>query len=242
MSTIIVETKEQVISKLCELIETVAEESVQKNGVFLVGVSGGSLADFLLKGLPKIKTDLTKWRIFFCDERVVPVNDADSTFGLYKQTLIDSGVVDLEEEQFVQIKQGVTAEEAAVDYARQMSTYFGDAKLPVFDMLLLGMGPDGHTCSLFPGHKLLSEENKWVASITDSPKPPPSRVTLTFPVINNARNCVFAAAGEGKADMIKRILVDKEDLPAARVKPTSGKLYWIVDKGAGKYLKSKCDL
>lgn len=80
--------------------------------------------------------------------------------------------------------------------------YQGD-ELPRIDMLLLGMGPDGHTCSLFPGHPLLKESTKWIAAITDSPKPPPSRITMTFPVINNARYCVFAASGKEKADMIK---------------------------------------
>lgn len=70
-------------------------------------------------------------------------------------------------------------------------------------MLLLGMGPDGHTCSLFPGHDLLNEKSKWVAFLTDSPKPPPSRITLTFPVINNAKTCIFATCGKEKAEMVK---------------------------------------
>lgn len=83
-----------------------------------------------------------------------------------------------------------------------MSAYF-TGKLPQFDMLLLGMGPDGHTCSLFPGHKLIEENSVWVAPITDSPKPPLARITITFPVINNARHCIFAMAGEGKAEMLK---------------------------------------
>lgn len=98
------------------------------------------------------------------------------------------------------------------------------------------MGPDGHTCSLFPGHSLLTEANSLIAPIFDSPKPPPCRVTMTYPLINNARCCVFAMAGEAKANMAKRILKDKEDLPAGRVQPTNGNLYWIVDQAAASLL------
>lgn len=100
------------------------------------------------------------------------------------------------------------------------------------------MGPDGHTCSLFPGHPLLKETQKWIAPITDSPKPPPSRVTMTFPVVNNARVCAFAVSGKEKADTIKKILVDKDDLPAGRVNPKSGQVYWIMDKDAGLHVRS----
>lgn len=107
---------------------------------------------------------------------------------------------------------------------------------PQFDLLLLGMGPDGHTCSLFPGHDLLDEKNVLIAPISDSPKPPPSRVTMTYPVINHAKCCIFAMAGAGKAEMVKRVLVDKEDLPAGRVAPVSGELFWIVDAAAGSHL------
>ncbi|XP_018573459.1 6-phosphogluconolactonase [Anoplophora glabripennis] len=239
MSVIVVENKDEVITRLCKLIETTAVHSIEENGTFNIGVSGGSLAPFLTTGLPNIKTDFSNWRIFFCDERLVPVDSPDSTFGLYKSKLIDSKVVPLKEEQFITIKQGVQAEEAAVDYAQKMQKYFPNSILPRFDMLLLGMGPDGHTCSLFPGHSLLNETSKWVAFLTDSPKPPPSRITLTFPVINNAKMCVFAISGKEKADMVKRILVDKEDLPSARVKPTSGDLYWILDREAGVHVNTK---
>lgn len=96
-----------------------------------------------------------------------------------------------------------SAEEAATAYENKVKEFFPNEKLPVFDLLLLGMGPDGHTCSLFPGHKLLNETSRWIAPITDSPKPPPSRVTMTFPVVNNADVCAIAASGIEKADMIK---------------------------------------
>lgn len=97
----------------------------------------------------------------------------------------------------------VLAEEAARDYIQKMAVHFPPDELPRFHLLLLGMGPDGHTCSLFPGHRLLDETSVWVAPITDSPKPPPSRITLTFPVLNNAECCAFAMTGQSKAEMVK---------------------------------------
>lgn len=130
-------------------------------------------------------------------------------------------------------------DECAKQYALQIRKAFElehSIEWPKFDLLLLGMGPDGHTCSLFPGHSLLDEKNVLIAPISDSPKPPPARVTMTFPVINNARCCIFAMAGVGKADMVKRVLVDKEDLPAGKVKPSNGELYWILDAAAGIHL------
>ena len=99
------------------------------------------------------------------------------------------------------------------------------------------MGPDGHTCSLFPGHALLDEKEKIVAPIKDSPKPPPERVTLTLPVLNAAKAVAFVSTGDGKKDMIKNILKDKnEAFPAARVCPSKGDLFWILDKPAAANL------
>lgn len=108
------------------------------------------------------------------------------------------------------------------------------ARFPVFDLILLGMGPDGHTASLFPGHDLLAEEDRWIAYIEDSPKPPSKRITLTYPVINHALRVAFVATGEGKQEMMARILDKPEDgLPCSRVKPVyPGQLYWFADDAA----------
>lgn len=97
-----------------------------------------------------------------------------------------------------------SAQDAALDYDQKLKNAFS-CDIYKFDLLLLGMGPDGHTCSLFPGHNLLEESNLNVAPITDSPKPPSARITLTYKVINIARNCIFAISGAGKADMAKVI-------------------------------------
>ncbi|CAH1641903.1 unnamed protein product [Spodoptera littoralis] len=124
----------------------------------------------------------------------------------------------------------------AWDYTEKLTKAFGSEDF-VFDLLLLGMGPDGHTCSLFPGHPLLDETKLKVAPITDSPKFPPERITLTFPTINKARNCLFAICGSSKAEMIQRILKDNdESVPARRVKPHSGSLYWVLDQHSAKNL------
>lgn len=95
-----------------------------------------------------------------------------------------------------------SADEAAKDYTEKLTKAFGSSDF-VFDLLMLGMGPDGHTCSLFPGHPLLQETGLKVAALTDSPKPPSARITLTYPTINNARNCIFAVTGSSKADIVQ---------------------------------------
>jgi len=236
MANIIVKRDEAaVVEELCRLVEQEAREAVDATGTFHLGLSGGSLAGFLCKGLPKIETDWSAWRLFFCDERLVAPEDKDSTWGLYRSGLVQE--TPLTEEQFLVVDTTLPAQEAASDYAGQLACRLGGR----LDLLLLGAGPDGHTCSLFPGHQLLKEPalgdgGRTVAPITDSPKPPPSRVTLTLPAIAASGCCVFAACGAGKAEMMGRLLgpvkEGQERLPAQMVQPVSGKLHWILDDDA----------
>jgi len=174
----------------------------------------------------------------FCDERMVGPDSPDSTWGLYRSQLVP--VTELSEDQFLLVDTALSPEDAAKKYQADLEAVFGVP--PRFDLLLLGAGPDGHTCSLFPGHPLIKEPvagGRVVAHIEDSPKPPPNRVTLTLPAVNSASRCIFAATGAGKAEMMKLLLGEAESdppLPARMVEPADGEVVWILDSAAAAKL------
>ncbi|KAI0118892.1 nagb/rpia/CoA transferase-like protein [Nemania sp. FL0031] len=215
-----------------------------RHGVFKVAVSGGSLPKTLAQALlapPKSADDevkFDKWEIFFADERAVPLDHADSNYALIKTELLDKipegkgrPLVHPIDAQFLDDTQ-----ELADQYEKTLVGSFakGDSvKLPIFDLLLLGAGPDGHTCSLFPGHPLLRETDAWVAPIEDSPKPPPKRITLTLPVVTHAVRIAFVATGGGKKDIMKEIFEVGNGLPCALVNEAAGdRCSWFTDNAA----------
>jgi 6-phosphogluconolactonase len=235
---------------LAEYILKAQRESIDKHGKFTVAISGGSLPKTLtaLIGKPGIKW--AQWHIFYADERVVPLDDPDSNHSLALTTLYSQVPILPENIHPIDTELLGDIEELADAYEKELIREFAQkdsARFPVFDLILLGVGPDGHTASLFPGHELLSEEDCWVAYIADSPKPPSRRITLTLPVINHASRVAFVATGAGKVKILSDILDHPElGLPAARVRPVSpGQLVWFVDDPASaevKFAKSEFKL
>lgn len=222
---------------LAQLVTSRAEKAISSRSRFTLGLSGGSLVSMLSRELLALSDlDCSKWLVGFCDERLVPFDDPESTYGLYKGHLFSK--VNIPDSSILKVDHSLPVDQCAEDYTRKLKEAFPGEDFPVFDLLLLGMGPDGHTCSLFPDHPLLEETEKVVAPISDSPKPPPQRVTMTFPVVNSARCVAFVSTGGSKAPVLKEVLEGREGpaFPAARVVPANGELFWLVDGPAAASL------
>jgi 6-phosphogluconolactonase len=175
--------------------------------------------------------------VFYADERVVPLDHPDSNHHLCHAVLFSAVPIPSANIHTIDPNLLDDLEELSDAYEKLLVKEFAQkdsARFPVFDLILLGLGPDGHTASLFPGHELLVEEDRWVAYLDDSPKPPPKRITLAYPVINHAARVAFVATGEGKTNTLAKVLDSPEEgLPASRVRPRlPGCLYWFVDDAA----------
>jgi len=240
----------ELTESLADFIIKVQNDAIEKRAKpkFTIALSGGSLPKQLssLIGRSGVKWD--KWQVFYADERVVPLTHPDSNHKLCMEALFDDErvnpkpVIHTINESILEANEAEMLEDIADDYEKQLIAEFASkdsARFPVFDLILLGIGPDGHTASLFPGHELLAEEDSWVAYLSDSPKPPPSRITLTYPVINHANRVAFVATGEAKKDILQTIIDEPEKgLPASRVRPgVHGELFWFVDDAASQQVK-----
>lgn len=240
-------TEEAMAVSLAKYTADLSDKFAKERGAFTVVFSGGSLIKSLRKLVeaPYIDSvDWSKWHVFWVDERVVPKDHEDSNYKLAYDDFLS--MVPIPTGNVYAINDALSAEGAADDYETCVKHLVKINKIdfsqasgfPKFDLMLLGMGPDGHIASLFPGHPLVQENKQWVSFIENSPKPPPRRITFTFPVINSSANVALVVAGAEKADAVNVVLGDGQNselLPVQMVSP-EGELTWFLDRGAASKL------
>jgi 6-phosphogluconolactonase len=234
------ETAEALSLATAEFIIKLADESIAAVGRFSISLSGGSTPEKLFTLLAGEKySKCMPWKntfIFWGDERYVPLNDPRNNAHVAKTLLLDK--TDIPAANIFVIPVNIEpATEAAKAYENSIRKFFGDS-LPQFDLILLGIGENAHTASLFPHTAVIHEQNEWVSAVyVDEVKM--YRITMTAPLINNARNIVFLAVGEGKAEVLKTVLTSAyqpEKYPAQLISPVNGNLYWFLDKKAAALL------
>ena len=232
-----------------DLFVQAAREATAARGHFTVALTGGSSPhksyELLAQTPRRAEVDWAKVFVFLGDDRFVPTDDDRSNYGMCKRLLLDH--VPLVPAQVLPIPTGTAnAQDAAAEYAQTLARVFAqpaDGPPPALDLILLGMGDDGHCASLFPGMPTLHVTDRWVVSSPPGTLPPPvDRITCTFPVLNAARQVVFLVNGEKKAAAVRDIFeggAGTDQHPAGGVKPTSGTLTWLLDEAAASLLANK---
>jgi 6-phosphogluconolactonase len=236
----ILETAEEVARAAADSFTDIAVASTSAEGRFSVALSGGSTPrrTYQLLASPEYRDriDWSKVHIFFSDERCVPPTHADSNYRMVKEAMLSRLPVPDENVHRI-IGEGDAHANASL-YESELQTFFDGAPWPRFNLVLLGMGDDGHTASLFPGTAALKENGAWVVANWVE-KFQSYRITLTAPAINHAANIIFLVAGAGKAERLHEVLRGARDpsrLPAQLIQPVAGSLVWLVDKAAAARL------
>ncbi len=226
-----------------EVIEQ-ARRAVQERGQFVIALSGGSTPRSLYSLLaddPSFRTRVPweRIRFFWGDERHVPPDHPESNYRMAREAMLSK--IPIPSEDVHRIKaENPDAQQVAEEYEDELRTFFrlkaGD--FPRFDLVLLGMGPDGHTASLFPGTEALHERKRLVVANWVE-KFQAYRITMTLPVLNQAAFVLFLVSGAVKAETLRLVLEGegrKDPFPSQLVRPTNGRLLWLVDRPAGRLL------
>jgi 6-phosphogluconolactonase len=221
------------------LIVEQAQAAIDARGAFSIALSGGSTPRDLHRQLaspPLVnQVDWQHVHVFFGDERCVPPHDAQSNYHMAEDTLL--GRVPIPAAQVHRMRGELPPEQAASDYETELKAFFKNDP-PRIDVILLGMGDNGHTASLFPGLSAVHQQQRWVVA-EDVKEVGMWRITLTPVVLNLGREVVFLVAGEGKANMLHRVLegpYTPAELPAQIVRPSPGEVIWLVDAAAAAKL------
>jgi 6-phosphogluconolactonase len=220
--------------------------SASKNSIaakkrFAVAISGGStprrLYTLLGSDAYRHRVDWQTVHFFWADERCVPKEDEASNFRTAFDTFLSK--IALPDKNIHRIKGEEAPDKAARDYEEEIRRFFGESERPGFDLIILGVGEDGHTASLFPGSKSLEERVRLAIPVYLG-EPGKNRITLTLPVLNNADQLLFLVAGPSKAAVLSEILGErkkKKGFPAGLIRPAHGNMTWLIDQEAARKLR-----
>jgi 6-phosphogluconolactonase len=207
-------------------------------GRFSIALSGGSTPKRLYQLLAATPlVEAMPWErvhLFWGDDRFVPRDDPNSNYAMARDAMIAHVPIPPDNVHGIEVEG--SPDSAAQHYEKTLQAYYGsntlDPARPLFDIVLLGMGPDGHTASLFPGKPALKEKHRWVVGVPEPGLNPfVPRVSLTFPALDSAKSVAFVTAGADKTTMMRRVLSGDPELPSAHVAPV-GELVWFVDRAA----------
>ncbi len=215
----------------------IATKSIKENGRFSIALSGGSTPRIIYKELVQNYANQLDWHnvhFFWSDERYVPLDHPDSNAGMARKYLLEP--LDVGSENIHYISTNLQdANQAAALYQEEIVNHF-ENDTPRFDLILLGLGDDGHTASLFPGTKALQDQQHLVAANWIE-KLQSWRITFTYPLIDQAENIIFLVSGKKKASVVHDIVVEKnKKYPAARIQPEKGNILWLLDADAAASL------
>ncbi len=234
-------TEDEVLDGLANYFVEVAAHSIASHGQFSIALSGGNspkkLYELLASPLYKDKVEWSKVHFFFGDERYVPNTDPQSNYLMAKKALLEP--LDLSYKQIFPVDTSLSPEEAAKKYTLDINYYFAGVDVR-FDLVLLGLGDNSHTASLFPHTAVLHEKKAAVKAVFLEDQQV-FRITMTAPLINQAHHIAYLVYGAGKAIAVHHVIEDKKDIenyPAQLIKPIDGDLQWFLDTDAASNLKS----
>jgi 6-phosphogluconolactonase len=229
----------QVAHAAAERIVDWAGQAIDARGRFTIALAGGSTPKATYQRLAsephRDAIDWSRVHVFWGDERCVPPMDRSSNYGMAHASLLSG--VPIPDHNVHRMRGELDAEAAAQAYADELRRFFGGV-WPRFDLVVLGMGTDGHTAALFPGSPVLAGTQRAVVAVMASYQDRPAcRLTLTLRAINAARIVVFLVTGEHKADIVRQVFENRQErLPAQHIQPLEGELHWLLDAAAASKL------
>ncbi len=237
---IIMPDSDKMSQKGAEIFCKAAIDATVHHGWFALAISGGTTPrnmHRLLSQEPYLsQVPWSKTHMFWVDERMVTFDNSHSNFGTAKKDFLDE--VPIPSDQVHPMPAMMQPEKGAKFYEDELKNFFQryDSDSPYFDLVILGIGKDGHIASLFPGKALTSASNQWVLSVKGG-DPDVYRLSLTYFVLNNAKLILFLVSGKGKAQIVKTIIENSQaQLPASRIKPFNGQTTWLLDTEAASLL------